>query len=261
MNEDKNYLITGGCGQLGRAIIELLLKKDVKIRVLDLQYFPNDGVESIVGDICDMDVVREACKGIDVVFHTAAAVVGNNKKLYYKVNVEGTKNIIKACQELNVSKLIYTSSFDVVMNGKEPMNMADESLPYPKKYLDRGYSLTKRMAEQEIIKANGPSLSICVLRATGMFGPYDKYHLPPLLKNAKKNKGIMIGDGKANFSHVFNGNVAHAHILASEKLFPESPVCGQCYFIADHDNGNFFNHLGEILELMGYKKPTKSIPY
>jgi len=255
------YLVTGGCGQLGTFIVDLLLKEKKKIRVLDLKKHPNDNIESIVGNVCIFQDVLKACKNVNTVFHTAAIVDESNKKLLHDVNVNGTKNVIKACKELGVKKLIFTSSFDVVMEGKKPMVNGTEELPYPKKYLDHGYSNSKREAEQEVIKANSASLATCILRPSGIYGPHDKYHLPPLLELVKKGKGIRIGNGKAKFSHAFSGNVAHAHVLASKHLEPNSKLAGQCYFIAEGDTGNLFDHLGEIMELLGYQQPTKSVPF
>jgi nucleoside-diphosphate-sugar epimerase len=116
------------------------------------------------------------------------------------------------------------------------------------------------MAEQAVIKANGPAFSTCALRLVGMYGPGDKYHLPNVIKNAKSGINIRLGNGQAKFSHIFSGNAAHAHILAAEHLAPDAPAAGQTYFITDHDPVNFFDFMQPFLEQLGIPLPRRSIP-
>ena len=79
-------------------------------------------------------VIDAALEGAEVVFHMAAPHSGiNNYELHYSVNVQGTKNVIDACVELQVKILIYTSSASVVFDGINPIHNGDESLPYPPK--------------------------------------------------------------------------------------------------------------------------------
>jgi sterol-4alpha-carboxylate 3-dehydrogenase (decarboxylating) len=72
---------------------------------------------------------------------------------------------------------------------------------------------------------------------------------------------MQIGDGKSKFSHVYVDNCAYAHILAEKALVPGSPVCGQCYFITDHEAGYFFDFFKPILTSLGYTIPNRKIPY
>ncbi|KAL5218424.1 hypothetical protein ABZP36_019108 [Zizania latifolia] len=76
----------------------------------------------------------DAFEGVDIVFHTATADPDiNNFQLHYKVNVEGTKNVIDACVTCKVKRLIYTSSSSVVFDGVHDLFDADESMPHPDK--------------------------------------------------------------------------------------------------------------------------------
>jgi len=254
-------LITGGSGQLGIAITELLLKKGKKVRIFDKVIYPKDSVETLVGDVLDIEFVKKACKDVDTVYHCAAIVEENDLKLQYLVNVEGTRNIIKACIDLKIPKLIFVSTFDVVVEGRKPLTNADESLAYPKKYLDRGYSLTKKISEIDIINANGPNLSTCIIRPGGIYGPHDKYHLPNIINLAKSKFKLRMGNGKAKFSHVFSGNVAHAMILASEHLNPNSVIAGKYYFIGDYEAMNFFDFFTPFLEELKFSLPRWSVPF
>lgn len=257
-------LVTGGAGMLGRAIVSQLLEVGRSVRIIDIEPARDDRAEIIVGDIRDAAAVRRACTGVDTVFHTAAAVWDPKLPpgIYEETNVTGTQIIIDTCLRLGVPRLVYSSSLDVVLDGKHGHCLADESAPYPAdvRKMNR-YACSKMMGELAVIKANGPALSTCSMRIVGMYGPGDKYHLPNVIKVVKSGLNIHLGDGKAQFSHVFSGNAAHAHIMAAEHLETGSPVAGQIYFVTDHDTGNFFEFMDPFLEQLGIHKPRVSIPY
>lgn len=258
------YLVTGGAGMLGRALVSQLVEKGKTVRVIDIEPAQDKRAEVIVGDVRDADAVRKACDGVDTVIHAAAAVWDPNlpHSIYGETNVAGTQVVIDTCIQLKIPRLVYTSTMDVIMDGVHGHRDADESLPYPPDptRMNR-YAYSKMLGEQAVLKANGPTLATCALRPTGMFGPGDKYHLPNIIKNAKHGINIRLGDGDAQFSHVFSGNVAHAHVLAAESLATGSAVAGQAYFITDGHEGNFFSFMTPYLEALGIPLPKRSIPY
>ncbi len=259
-------LVIGGSGMLGYEIVKQLQKEGKFVRVLDIQPLQeeNTAVDFILGSICDKDIVRKVCENIDVVFQTAAAVWDPKlpAKVYDDVNIYGNKNVIEVCQELGISKLVYSSTLDVVVDGKKPIIYGDESLPYPKKMPKDHYSRTKIIAEQMVIAANSPELLTCSLRPVGMYGPRDKYHIANIVQVAKSKNNIKLGDGSAKFSHVYSENAAHAHVLAAKNLTPGSPICGQCYFICDHQPAdNLFTFMEPFIEGLGLPLPKRSIPY
>ncbi len=249
---------------LGRAIVQQLLDRGRSVRILDIEPAGNGGAEMMVGDVRDAAAVRRACQGVDTVFHTAAAVWDPKLPpgIYEETNVNGTQVVLDTCLQLGIPRLVYSSSLDVVLDGKCSHTLADESAPYPAdvKKMNR-YAYSKMMGELAVIRANGPAFSTCSLRLVGMYGPGDKYHLPNVIKVVKSGLNIHLGDGKAQFSHVFSGNAAHAHILAAEHLHPGSAVAGEIYFVTDHDTGNFFEFMDPFLEQLGIRKPRVSIPH
>jgi len=259
-------LVIGGSGMLGYEIVKQLQNEGNFVRVLDIQPLQeeNNKVDFVLGDICDKEIVRKACENIDIVFQTAAAVWDPKLpiKIYDDVNITGNKNVIEVCKELGISKLVYSSTLDVVVDGKKPIEYGDESLPYPKKMPKDHYSRTKIIAEQMVIAANSPELLTCSLRPVGMYGPRDMYHIANIIKVAKSKNNIKLGDGSAKFSHVYSENAAHAHVLAAKNLKPGSPVCGQNYFICDHQPAdNLFTFMEPFLEGLGLPLPKRSIPY
>jgi nucleoside-diphosphate-sugar epimerase len=258
---------------LGFEILRQLAAEGVRVRALDLEPLPEQlprrlrggpACEAMIGDIRDPAAVSRACEGIDTVFQTAAAVwnVRTPRQVYEEVNVGGNRLVLEECRRRGIRRLVYTSSMDVVVDGRVPIVEGDESLPYPARLPRDAYSRSKIISEKMMLEANGPSLATCVLRPVGMYGPRDKYHLGNIIAMAKKGVSLRLGDGSARFSHAYSENVAHAHVLAAKRLFPGSVAAGQCYFVGDHKpDDNLFDFMEPYLRALGLPVPTRSIPY
>lgn len=285
----KRLLLTGGAGFLGQAILRELAKPDgastaslEEIRVLDLEPVEAAGqpnLVSITGDVCDRALLLDACRDVDAVMHAASLVDwgGATAERLEQVNVEGTENVLHACREMGVPRLVYTSTMDVVC-GKKPVVKADETLAYPEAFTN-DYSRTKAEAEQRVLAAHGtqraarggedPSqsrLTTCALRPCGMYGEGDPYHVANVLRVVREGKlPFRIGNGKAVFEHVYVGNVAHAHLLALRKLGePDAAIGGRAYFVTDDTQAlDFLDFMEHVLGPLGYSLPPKSrrVPY
>lgn len=254
-------LVTGGGGFLGLYVVEQLLEDGCDVRVLSRgRYDVLDqlGVESVQGDIRDAATVESACKGIDSVFHVAAVPgIWGSWEMFHGINTLGTKNVISACRKQNVSKLIYTSSPSVVFDGKDHID-ADESLPYPTKYLSH-YPHTKALGEQAVIAANGPDLATCAIRPHLIWGPRDTQLVPRLIDRARSGRLRLVGDGTNVISMAYVENVAAAHVQASRVLTPESPVAGQVYFINEPEPVNCSDWINTLLDCAGLPPVKKRI--
>jgi nucleoside-diphosphate-sugar epimerase len=260
----RRCLVIGGAGMLGYELARQLAAGGREVRVLDLQGLEDPRLEARVGDIRCRKDVWSACEGMEVVFQTAAAVwdVRTPAGLYEEVNVQGNRLVIEACRDQGINRLVYTSTIDVVVDGRTPIVDGDETLPYPPRLPRDPYSRTKILAEQMMLEADGPELAVCALRPVGMYGPRDRYHLGNVLDMARNGKYMRVGSGKARFSHAYSENVAHAHVLAAMHLYPGSPVAGRPYFIGDHyPASNLFDFMEPYLEALGLPVPKRSIPY
>ncbi len=112
-------LVTGGSGYFGSLLVEALAARGDEVRVLDLHEFeapdPQSSgiaeVEVVLGDVRDPQVVRAACEGVDVVFHNVAQVpLAKDPVLLQTVNIDGTENVLRACEDAGVTKVVHTSS-------------------------------------------------------------------------------------------------------------------------------------------------------
>ncbi|GMP86912.1 hypothetical protein CsSME_00039506 [Camellia sinensis var. sinensis] len=204
--EERWCVVTGGRGFAARHLVEMLIRYDMfLVRIADLglsikldpaeekgilgKAIQSGHAQYVSVDLRDKSQVLEACQGAEVVFHMAAPDSSiNNYELHHSVNVKGTKNVIDACVDLKVKRLIYTSSPSVVFDGVHGIINGDESLPYPAKHNDT-YSATKAEGEALVIKSNGSNgLLTCCIRPSSIFGPGDKLLVPSLVSAARAGK-------------------------------------------------------------------------
>ncbi|KIK69653.1 hypothetical protein GYMLUDRAFT_34045 [Collybiopsis luxurians FD-317 M1] len=223
------YLVIGGSGFVGRHIVEQLLARGDNVSVFDIVQRYHD-VPFYSGDISDQEQVSTALRrsGTTCIIHTASPPAGlKDPALYWKVNVDGTKAVIAAAVQNKVRKLVFTSSAGVVFNGASLINV-DERLTPPEQPMD-AYNESKQKAEEAVIAANGKDgLLTVALRPAGIFGPGDRQVMAGLYKVYEDGKThFQVGDNNNLFDWTYVGNVAHAHLLAADKL--DTPAPAPCF--------------------------------
>ncbi|KAK1393690.1 3beta-hydroxysteroid-dehydrogenase/decarboxylase [Heracleum sosnowskyi] len=276
-------VVIGGRGFAARHLVEMLLRYDMySVRIADLAPSINldpyeekgtlaDGLHKgraqyASTDLCDKARVFQVCHGAEVVFHMAAPDSSiDNYQLHQPVNVQGTVNIIEACVEHKVKRLIYTSSPSVVFDGVHGIYNGDESLPYPAKHND-SYSATKSDGEALVLKSNGVNgLLTCCIRPSSIFGPGDKVLVPAIIHSARTGKAkFIIGNGKNMHDFTYVENVAHAHVCAERALAAGEDVAekasGEAYFITNMEPIKFWEFASLLLTGLGYDRPRYRVP-
>lgn len=253
-------LVTGGGGFLGRYIVERLVDRGDEVSIFSRGAYPEIeqmGVQVIRGDLRDENAVSEACRDQEMVFHVAGKIAtGGKRKDFIEINVDGTRNIINACQKHGVSKLIYTSTASVVFDRTDVEN-GDESFPYPKKFLSY-YPAAKATAEKMVLAENGKKgLTTTILRPHLIWGPRDPSLLPTLMERGRMGKLPIFGKGKNKVDLTYVDNVADAHILAAD-----SPkAAGQVYFIGQGEPVGVWDFLEELFRRVGVPPIEKRVPY
>ncbi|XP_064170201.1 3 beta-hydroxysteroid dehydrogenase type 7-like isoform X1 [Anguilla rostrata] len=250
------YLLTGGCGFLGRHLLQVLLEKEdglTEVRLFDkhidpsLQDHSTERVKVMVtqGDVTDYPSVLEATRGADVVVHMASLVDVWHRvpeEIIQNVNVQGTVNVINACVENGVQYLVYTSSMEVVgpnVRG-DPFIRGDEETPYNVRH-EMPYPRSKAEAEKLVLEANGRKVSggaclyTCSLRPTGIYGEHHQL-MRDFYETGVRTGGWVIRGVPRDTEHgrVYAGNVAWMHLLAARAL-RERPnkLGGEVYFCYD----------------------------
>ena len=254
-------LVTGGAGFLGKAVVNRLVDRGDQVRSLARNYYPDlekMGVDQVQGDLSDPDAVARACEDRTIVYHIAAkGPPWGRYDEYYQTNVVGTQNIIDSCLAQDQTSLIYTSTPNVVQNGRD-IEGADESMPYPKKFITH-YAKTKAMAEQLVVNASRNKLKSIILRPSKIWGPGDDQILTRLVARAKKLK--QIGDGKNLIDVTYIDDAADAHILAADKLKEHPDLSGNIYFISQGQPVLAWYMINEFLKAAGCSPVKKSVPF
>ncbi|CAG5127976.1 unnamed protein product [Candidula unifasciata] len=270
------HVVTGGAGFPGFSLGRRLAKKghivkliDVKEPVLDLE----EGMEFFKGNITDLEFVSSIVRGASVVYHLASYGMSGreqlNKKLIETVNIGGTETVLKACLDNDVTRLVYTSTYNVIFGGQEIKN-GDESLPYltDDKFTDH-YSRTKMLAEQKVLATNGQQTAqgktfrCCVLRLAGVYGPGEQRHIPRIVSYLEQGLvKVTYGckDSRVDFLHV--DNLVQAHELAALALREDRQfiAAGKAYFINDNKPINNFEFFRPLFEGLGYGYPKVNLP-
>lgn len=258
----KTVLVTGAGGFLGRYITEKLVASGCKVRALNRKRYASLdalGVKTFQGDIQDEQTVYNACQDVEEVYHVASiSGIGEPWDRYYRVNTQGTQNVIRACEMNGVRKLIYTSSPSVTFTGEDQKNV-DESAPYPKKWLAH-YPHSKALAESAVLSANKENgLLTCALRPHLIWGPRDEALIPRLLSRARSGRLRRVGSGNNLVDMIYVENAAAAHLQASAALNPGSSVCGRAYFLSQGEPVLCWEWINEILSLADIPPIQKSI--
>ncbi|XP_062513683.1 sterol-4-alpha-carboxylate 3-dehydrogenase, decarboxylating-like [Corticium candelabrum] len=268
--KSKSCTVVGGCGFLGRYLVEGLLDKGYRVNIFDIRKtFSDDRVSFFVGDLCTKEDLLPAITDVGVVFHCASPPpASNDRALFHRVNYSGTKNLIACCREAGVPKLVLTSSASVVYEGTDIEN-GTETVPYARKPIDY-YTETKILQEKEVLAVNGMSITsdsaqqllTVAIRPHGIFGPRDPQLVKKMAEMARDGKmKFIIGNGKNLVDFTYVENVVHGHILAAEALRVGGPVCGQAFNITNDEPMPFWTFVSQVCTGLGYPAPRYHLPY
>ena len=231
----KRFLVIGGAGLIGSHTVDKLLEKDVA-EVLIYDNFCRGSLENLEdalkdprckifdvgGDILQTDILNAAMKGIDGVFHFAALWLlqcHEYPRAAFDVNIRGTFNVIEACKENDVKRLVYSSSASVYGDAvEEPMT---EDHPYNNTTF---YGATKIAGEHMAIafhhRYNFPFVG---LRYMNVYGPRQDYrgtYISVIMKILDRlDQGlspIVYGDGSQAYDFIYVEDCARANVRAME---------------------------------------------
>jgi nucleoside-diphosphate-sugar epimerase len=243
--------VTGGGGFLGSAIVRALLARGDRVRSFSRGAHPRLdelGVEQVCGDVADIEALSPACRGVDVVYHTAAKPPPwGDYRDYHRSNVVGTENVIAACRSGGVGRLVHTSTPSVIFDGRD-LEGVDESVPYPARYT-AAYPQTKALAEQAVLRAAAGGLSAVVLRPHEIWGPEDPHFVPRIIARARRLR--RIGDGSNRVDTTYIDNAADAHLLAADRLAQNPGLSGRVYFISQGEPVPAWDMIDAILKAAG----------
>jgi len=167
-------LVTGATGLLGKHLIEKLLENKSHVRAIYRGSRPSlidANLTWVKGDILDVVELEEAMEGIRYVYHCAAMVSFDrkDKKQLMQTNVEGTANIVNACINKKIEKLVYVSSVAAIGRAREGVTI-DESLKWSDDNNRSTYGISKHLAEMEVWRGIGEGLDAVIANPTIILG-------------------------------------------------------------------------------------------
>lgn len=211
-------LVTGATGHIGKHLVNALVEDGEQVRALvNEEGIKIKNVEVVYGNILDKEAVKKAAEGAGVIYHLAAIVDYKPapRDQLYSVNVIGTKNVPE-CSE--GARVIYQSS-TAVYGRVLKENPATETTPFnPHSY----YGQTKIMAEKLVLQRNG-----IVLRSPVIYGPGFNEGYGFVLRQVKKGKMPIVGDGKNLIQWIHINDLIRAMLLVRKKGRP-----GEVYLVA-----------------------------
>ncbi len=226
------WLVTGATGHIGNVLVRELLARGEKVRVLiprgeSREPLKGLNVEAMEGDVLNFDSFFQSLRGIKGIFHLAGviSIMPGENSFMRQVNVDGTRNVIRAARQAGVQKLIYTSSIHAVQRAEQ--GVIDETLPYDMNNPYGAYDRSKAEATLEVQQAARAGLEAVILCPTGVIGPYDfrGSMMGNVIRTAAQQKPTLYVDGAYNFVDV--RDVAKGLIAASER-----GVRGESYILS-----------------------------
>lgn len=256
--------ITGANGFIGRRLVQRLSEDGHIVRCLvrsddkfnSLAHF--SGVTSVIGDLENYSSLKAGAKGCDVIFHLAALAKPwtKDKSLPFRVNVKGTKNILKASLSEGVRRFVFTSSAAVI--GPSPgENAVDESYIRTAPFFNE-YEKTKNTAEHLVTEYSKAGIDTIIVNPSRVFGPGPAGKSNSVTKIIDLyNRGrwyFIPGDGRCTGNYVFIDDVVDGHIMAAIR-----GKSGERYILGG-ENLTFDRFFEILAELSGKQRRLIHLP-
>ena len=248
--KDKKVLVTGGTGLIGIPLVEILIKKGAKVRIVSLDdpSRAHPQAEFIRADLTRFENCLKACKEMDYVFHLAGikgspAMTSEKPASFFIPTILFNTNMMEAARQCGVKRYLFTSTIGVY-SPAEIFYEDDVWKTFPSEN-DKFAGWAKRMGElqAEAYKIEYGWKDIVIVRPANVYGPYDNFDpanamvIPSLIKRAidGENPLMVWGDGTPIRDFIFAKDVARGMLIALERCpgYPLNLGSGRGYSIKE----------------------------
>ncbi|HEX2015049.1 MAG TPA: NAD-dependent epimerase/dehydratase family protein, partial [Solirubrobacteraceae bacterium] len=251
--------VTGGSGFIGGALIRRLVGDGWDVRALarsprSAEQVRAAGAEPVTGELEDLPSLRAGADGAEYAFHAAAHLGQWGAAAdFERGNVQGTRNVLGACREAGVRRVVHVGTEAALMAGQALVEV-DERAPlrYDSPAL---YSATKARAEEAVICANGSGLETVVVRPRLVWGVGDTTILPGLMAAVRAGRFAWVGGGRHRTATSHVDNVVEGLVLGARRGRP-----GNSYFVTDGGSVEFREFITQLLGTQGVKPPSRNLP-
>lgn len=251
-------LVTGATGFIGSFIVEEALNKGMEVwaavrKTSSLEYLRDSRIHRIELNLSSEDDLKNQLKDhpFDYVVHAAGVTKCIHQEDFYRINTEGTKNLVNAIRTLKMplKRFVYLSSLSIFgpIREQQPyQEITEADMPQP----NTAYGKSKLLAEQfldsinESLKADEEPFPYVILRPTGVYGPREKdYFL--MAKSIKGHSDFSVGYKQQDITFVYVQDVVQAVFLAIDY-----GKTGRKYFLSDgqvYQSSTFSNLIHQAL--------------
>jgi 2-alkyl-3-oxoalkanoate reductase len=254
-------LVTGATGFVGGAVVRRLLADGHTVHALVREQgavgsLQEGGARPFVGHLGDPNGIARAASGCDAVVHAAgiASHRAHPEALEW-VNVAGTENVLQAVRHAGVGRFVFISCADVTL-GTHPRVYWNEDQEVPGEGFD-AHARSKRLAEELVLCAAGPSFVPVALRPAILWGPGDTTTLPALCAEAARGRVHLFGAGTNLVSTTYIDHLADAVVAA---LTAEG-VAGCPYYVTDGEFLEARELFGALCRAAGLPPPRRGAPF
>lgn len=251
--------VTGGNGFIGRHVVESLRSSGLPQRVLLSRPHPSfaerfPGVDTVHGDLLDLEVLDRGMAGVSTVIHLASKNIDHDGSGFERVNVEGARRVAERAVAAGVRRLIYVSSVGVYGHGEH--RLADETTA---RHPDTPFSKSKAAAEDVFLDLHRRGEVECViLRHRFVYGDGDQAVMPRLIKAARKYP-FWIAGGRATMSLIWAADLAH---VMTRLAAGDGDVDGEhpTYHVTDGQPIAYRQVITTLCDAFGWQPPRFSVP-
>jgi len=256
----KTIFITGATGLVGSHAAEQAQLRGHRVRALvrgtsDTRWLDQWGVETVVGDMEDIEALRAGVAGADWVFNCAAKV-GDWGTLaeFRRLNVDALRSLLEAAVLARLERFVHVSSLGVY-EGRDHFG-TDETVPPAATSLD-AYTRSKTESEALVLEYHRQrGLPAAIIRPGFIYGERDRTVLPKLLLNLRRGSFVYFGSGQQVLNCIYVKNLVHGIFLAAEN----PAAVGDVFNLTDGQPVTRVQFVGRVAELAGLRPPTLHIP-
>jgi nucleoside-diphosphate-sugar epimerase len=255
-------LVTGATGFFGLRLVETLRARGVRVRALarpaaDARRLEALGVEVVRGDVTAPATLGPAADGVGVAVHAAGKVTDWGPRAeFFRVNAQGTANVVAACRAAGVARLVHLGSLTVLGLPRDGA-LVDESTPVDPAPRD-AYTASKLSAERVVRSAHAPGgLETVVVRCGVIWGPHEPTILPRIVALLRRGRMVYPGGGGNLLGMTYVDNLVAGVLLAASV----PAAAGRLYHVTDGEDVTCRELLDALAAELGLAPPRRSVPF
>lgn len=202
-------LVTGATGFLGSHLCRELGRSGFQVAALRRSTSNSEplmglDLEFVTADLTDADSLARAVEGCDAVIHAAADIryASRDRELQYRINVEGSATLARVCREHGVKRLVHVSSVAAI--GIPPRGtIADENFPFNLERSRLYYHLTKKRAEEAVLRNRANGFDVVIVNPGSVFGPHGRIY---------RGGDMVYKAGRGALAAYFLGGICAVHV-------------------------------------------------